>query len=165
MRATPYQLEGAGVTHQDLWLELGSQASTGGITPIVLNFNAQVIGRRFYLQSYTVKGYPCTSGIPDSTHYKLRITSNGGERSEKGGVIFASRLTGGTVGTVGDIHQTPLPLEMDGYTHHHASHPQREVYSKKGNDPFHVKGFEITVTDENDNKAEFTDLNILLRIE
>lgn len=155
----------AQVLHREVWLELGSQsAATGHPTPIVFKFNGQLMGRRLFLQSYTVKGYPTTSSIPDSTHYKLRVTSDG-ERSEKGGTIFHTKRTGETHGTVGDPQQIQLPLEAGGYTHHHTAHPQREFFSKKGNDPFHIKGFEIVVTDEDDNAAEFTDLNLLLRIE
>lgn len=155
----------AEVQEPEVWLELGSQsAATGRPRPIVLKLNRQLMGRRLLLQSYTVKGYPTTSNIPDSTHYKLRVTSDG-ERSEKGGSITASRTTTGGPGSAGDSHQIQIPLEAGGYTHHHIMLPQREFFSKKGNDPFHIKSIEVEVTDENDNAAEFTDLNFLLRVE
>ena len=154
----------AGVMRRDVWLELGSQsAATGHPIPIRLKLNSDVMGRRLFLQSYTVKGYPTTSNIPDSTHYKLRILSDG-EKSEKGGSIFASRHTG-TAGTVGTNDQIQIPLEAGGYTHRHLGVPQREVYTKHGADGFHIKSFEVIVTDEDDNAAEFTDLNLLLRVE
>jgi hypothetical protein len=89
-----------------LW-QVGTESSTN---PFSNEFALPAPVTKLNLRSYIVKGYPCTAGVPNDTHFIVQMST--GSVSNAGSTSWIS--PSGPSGI-------KLFLESGGFTHHHTA--------------------------------------------